>query len=77
MQKRGRSLVLFVSLNSDIFRPYPGYICSRLIHKEAENGRRFYYCFVDFENPIQSTICLQTLQVLLLSDFLIFVLVQV
>ena len=47
----------------DIFRPYPGYICARLIVKESKNGRKFYYCFVDFENSVQASIAMQTLQV--------------
>ena len=25
-------------------------------------GKKFFYCFVDFENKLQSTIALQTLQ---------------
>lgn len=47
---------------SHIFRPYPGYQCARLISKEAKNGRKFYYCFVDFDSSIHASIALQSLQ---------------
>jgi len=45
-----------------IFRVFPGFQEVRLIKKEAKSGRKFYFCFVDFENPLQATIALQTLQ---------------
>lgn len=48
----------------DVFRPFPGYICARLISKETKSGRKYYYCFVDFENSVQASICMQTLQVI-------------
>jgi hypothetical protein len=34
----------------------------RLIRKKTKTGREFYFCFVDFENSLQSTIALKTLQ---------------
>ena len=46
---------------SHIFRPYPGYKGLRLIEKE-KNGKKTYIGFVDFENVIQSTVCITTLQ---------------
>jgi RNA recognition motif-containing protein len=45
----------------DIFRPYPGFKAVRLIRKEARNGRQFYFCFVDFDSKISSTIAMETL----------------
>ena len=44
-----------------IFRPFPGYKSLRLIQKE-KNGENTILCFADFENVIQSTICINTLQ---------------
>ena len=44
-----------------IFRPFPGFINLRLVKKE-KNGRLMNLCFVDFENILQSTICIATLQ---------------
>ena len=44
-----------------IFRPFPGYRSLRLIEKE-KNGENTILCFADFENVIQSTICINTLQ---------------
>ena len=52
-----------VNVLQDVFRPFPGYIEVRLIKKETKSGRQFYLCFVDFENPLQATIALHTLQV--------------
>ena len=52
-----------VNLLQDVFRPFPGYIEVRLIKKEAKSGRSYALCFVDFENPLQATIALHTLQV--------------
>ena len=46
---------------SHIFRPYPGYKSLRLIEKE-KNGKKTIIGFVDFENVIQSTVCINTLQ---------------
>ena len=50
-------------INSDVFRPFPGFQEVRLIRKETKGGREFYFCFVDFENSLQSTIAMNTLQV--------------
>ena len=44
-----------------IFRPYPGFMNLRLKQKE-KNGKLSKLCFVDFENILQSTICINTLQ---------------
>lgn len=44
-----------------IFRPFPGFQNIRIIPKE-KNGKKTIICFVDFENIIQSTLCIQTLQ---------------
>ena len=46
---------------SHIFRPFPGFKKLRLIPKE-KNGVKSFICFVDFEDSIQSTICIDTLQ---------------
>jgi hypothetical protein len=48
--------------SSDIFRPFPGFQCVRLIQKTANNNRQYFLCFVDFENAIQATIAMSTLQ---------------
>lgn len=61
-----REVARSISPLLDIFRPYPGFISARLIIKEAKSGRKFFYCFVDFENAMQATIVLQSLQVLAL-----------
>ncbi|KAL4510132.1 hypothetical protein ABPG72_010325 [Tetrahymena utriculariae] len=47
---------------SHIFRPFPGFQAVRLIRKRTQAGREFYFCFVDFESALQSTIALKTLQ---------------
>ena len=44
-----------------IFRPYPGFRGLRLIEKE-KNGKKTIICFADFDNIIQSTVCINTLQ---------------
>ena len=44
-----------------IFRPFPGFQNIRIIPKE-KNVKKTIICFVDFENVIQSTLCIQTLQ---------------
>ena len=46
---------------SHIFRPFPGYLMARLIPKVSQAGRKFFFCFVDFENKIQASICQSTL----------------
>ena len=45
-----------------MFRPFPGFQCIRLIKKTTMSGRDYLLCFVDFENVLQSTIALNTLQ---------------
>lgn len=45
-----------------IFRPFPGYVAARLIQKTSKSDRKFFFCFVDFENKTQAAICMQTLQ---------------
>ena len=47
---------------SHVFRPFPGYIQSRLIPKTTKTGRKYFFCFVDFEDKAQATIAMQTLQ---------------
>lgn len=47
---------------SHIFRPYPGFVNARLIAKKTHEGRKFFFCFVDFENKTQASIAMQTLQ---------------
>lgn len=45
-----------------IFRPFPGFIAARLIAKTSKSDRKFFFCFVDFENKAQAAVCMQTLQ---------------
>ncbi len=45
-----------------MFRPFPGFLSARLIPKTSKNGRKYFFCFVDFENEVQATIAMQTLQ---------------
>lgn len=47
---------------SHIFRPFPGFVNARLIAKKTREGRKFFFCFVDFENKRQASIALHTLQ---------------
>jgi RNA recognition motif-containing protein len=47
---------------SHIFRPFPGFVNARLISKKTREGRKFFFCFVDFENKKQASIVLHTLQ---------------
>lgn len=35
-----------------IFRPFPGYLSSWLILKEKSNGKKYFFCFVDFDNYV-------------------------
>ena len=44
-----------------IFRPFPGFISSRLIERE-KNGEKSLICFCDFEEIYQATECIFTLQ---------------
>ncbi len=52
-----------MSSSLDIFRPFPGYKCVRLIPRETKTGERVLFCFADFENTLQSTLVINTLQV--------------
>ncbi len=60
MLMKGKLPVIFLIL--DIFRPFPGFLNVRLIKKISQSGREFYFCFVDFENSLQSTIAMDTVQ---------------
>eukprot|EP00826_Nyctotherus_ovalis_P056471 TRINITY_DN7631_c0_g1_i1.p1 TRINITY_DN7631_c0_g1~~TRINITY_DN7631_c0_g1_i1.p1 ORF type:complete len:352 (+),score=38.33 TRINITY_DN7631_c0_g1_i1:94-1149(+) len=53
-----------LSLLLDIFRPYPGFRSVRLIPRDAMNGDKVLFCFADFETALQSTLVINTLQVL-------------
>lgn len=44
-----------------VFRPFPGFKSVRLITRE-KNGEKTLLCFADFEDVLQSTICINTLQ---------------
>ena len=44
-----------------LFRPFVGFKSVRLITRE-KNGQNSLICFADFENVLQSTICINTLQ---------------
>jgi len=44
-----------------IFRPFQGFKSVRLVFRD-KNGEKSIICFADFENVIQSTICINTLQ---------------
>ena len=44
-----------------MFRPYSGFRNVRLITRE-KNGKKSLICFVDFEDVIQATLCINTLQ---------------
>ena len=56
-----RSHVCF-GLALDIFRPFPGFECIRLIRKTTSSNREYFLCFVDFENHVQASIAMHTLQ---------------
>lgn len=45
-----------------IFRPFPGYMLARLIPRSSKSGRKYFYCFVDFQTEMQATICMETVQ---------------
>lgn len=45
-----------------VFRPYPGFINARLLPKTSKTGRKYFFCFVDFEDETLATICLKSLQ---------------
>jgi hypothetical protein len=46
---------------SHVFRPFVGFKSVRLISRE-KNGQKSLICFADFEDVMQSTICINTLQ---------------
>ena len=54
------SLCLFTLL--DIFRPFPGYKSVRLVPRETKNDGTVLFCFADFENEVQTTMIINTLQ---------------
>jgi RNA recognition motif-containing protein len=45
-----------------IFRPFVGFKTVRLIPREKRQGERVMLCFADFENTLQTTIVINTLQ---------------
>lgn len=46
---------------SHLFRPFPGFRSVRLISRD-KNGQKSLICFADFEDIVQSTVCINTLQ---------------
>ena len=62
MQHKDKLIVIIYYNKKDIFRPYPGFQQIRLIRKSTSTGREYLLCFVDFENNLQSTIAMNTLQ---------------
>jgi len=53
---------LFLTLSLDIFRPFPGFKSLRLILRDKPGGEKVYFCFADFENVLQTTLVINTLQ---------------
>ena len=53
------------SLDIDMFRPFPGFKSVRLIPRDKKNGEKVIFCFADFENTLQTTMVINTLQVVL------------
>ena len=47
---------------SDIFRPFRGFKSVRLIPREKGPDEKVILCFADFENALQTTIVINTLQ---------------
>lgn len=45
-----------------IFRPFVGFKTVRLIPREKRQGEKVILCFADFENTLQTTIVINTLQ---------------
>ena len=45
-----------------IFRPFPGYKSVRLIPREKRPGEKVIFCFADFDNKLQTTMVINTLQ---------------
>ena len=46
----------------DIFRPFKGYKSVRLIPRDKGYEGKVLFCFADFENPMQTTVVINTLQ---------------
>jgi hypothetical protein len=73
MQQKEKFLVIIFhhiflhlfTISLDIFRPFPGFKTVRLIPREKKNGERVIFCFADFENTYQTTLVINTLQVLI------------
>jgi RNA recognition motif-containing protein len=51
-----------------IFRPFPGFKSVRLIPREKKPGEKVIFCFADFDNKMQTTIVINTLQVRVYID---------
>jgi len=47
----------------DMFRPFPGFKSVRLIPRDKKNGEKVIFCFADFDNSLQTTMVINTLQV--------------
>jgi RNA recognition motif-containing protein len=68
-RKQATNIVYVEGLPNDVserevahlFRPFPGFKSVRLITKDKK-GEKSILCFADFEDIIQSTICINTLQ---------------
>ena len=45
-----------------IFRPFPGFKTVRLVPREKKQGEKLLLCFADFENSVQTTVVINTLQ---------------
>ena len=52
----------------DIFRPFSGFKSVRLIPREKKPDEKVILCFADFENPFQTTLVINTLQVISKSN---------
>lgn len=52
----------------DIFRPFPGYKSVRLIPREKRPGEKVIFCFADFDNKFQTTLVINTLQVIIIYN---------
>lgn len=44
-----------------IFRPFPGFLAARLVPKSSA-GKKYFFCFVDFETAEQASVAMQTLE---------------
>ena len=69
MQPRGKchvsakcSYLISLIRSSDIFRPFRGFKSVRLIPREKGPDEKVILCFADFENALQTTIVINTLQ---------------